>query len=199
MGLDTFIYRHSYRHGTPPWDRDEPYPELTALIADRSPGRALDLGCGTGATVIYLARHGWDAVGVDFSPEAIDAATARNQATGAEARFIVGDVTRLPQAGVDGLFDLVIDIGCYHAIPARRRDAYADGVANITSGGADFYLAGVSRPPLSWRFLGATAMNAAELTRRFSPAFTFADQHTIGTIGKLGPFTLHHLTRTRDR
>ena len=38
------------------------------------PGRALDLGCGTGTTVLWLAQQGWTAVGVDFSSLAIESA-----------------------------------------------------------------------------------------------------------------------------
>ena len=35
------------------------------------PSRALDLGCGSGTNCIYLARHGWEVVGVDFSMQGI--------------------------------------------------------------------------------------------------------------------------------
>src|SRR5271165_1238037 len=125
MRNDALFYRLAYRAGHPRWDRPEPSAELTRLVQGRPPGRALDLGCGTGAATIYLAGQGWDATGVDFVPEAIAAARARAAASGSSARFTVGDVTRLREAGVRGEFDLVIDIGCYHAVPAPLRDAYA--------------------------------------------------------------------------
>ena len=64
----------------PRWDGTEPRPELTELAKGRAPGRALDLGCGTGSDVLYLAGLGWDATGVDFVPRAI--ATARSRAGG---------------------------------------------------------------------------------------------------------------------
>ena len=60
-----------YLFSKPPWDTGIPAPELVRAIANRPPGRALDLGCGTGTNVRYLAEHGWQATGLDFAPSAI--------------------------------------------------------------------------------------------------------------------------------
>jgi SAM-dependent methyltransferase len=56
-----------------PWDAVGVRPELRHLLADVtvSPDthpRAIDLGCGTGANVVYLAEQGFRPTGVDFSP-----------------------------------------------------------------------------------------------------------------------------------
>ena len=118
MMISSLCYRFAYRSGTPRWDSPEPRPEVAELARGRSPGRALDLGCGTGSDVIHLASLGWDAEGVDFAPGAIAIARARASASGSSAAFTVGDVTRLREAGVTGRFDLVIDVGCYHGVPA---------------------------------------------------------------------------------
>ncbi|MEP6561558.1 MAG: class I SAM-dependent methyltransferase [Nakamurella sp.] len=40
-------------------------------IAARTPGRALDLACGEGRNSIWLAAHGWQVTGVDFSAAAL--------------------------------------------------------------------------------------------------------------------------------
>ena len=191
MRIDTLFYRLAYRFGQPRWDGPEPWAQLPGLVRGRSPGRMLDLGCGTGATAIYLAQHGWDATGVDFAPEAIEGARARAAASGSSARFLVGDVTRLREIGVRGDFGLVIDIGCYHAVPAPLRDAYAREVAAVTRAGADFYLAGIADPPASWRLLRARGVTADDLRLRFAGEFELADQQEAGPLG----FTLYHLVR----
>jgi len=195
MRIDSFFYRLAYRFGKPRWDSAEPRPELARIIQGRSPGRALDLGCGTGTDALYLASQGWHVVGVDFVPEAIGTAGSRAAAAGSSASFVVGDVTRLRQAGVASDFSLVIDIGCYHAIPAGRRDSYAAEVAAVTAPGADLYLAGVSDPPATWRLLGARGLTAAELRSRFGADFDLVDEQAAGPVGRAGRFVLYHLTR----
>jgi len=171
MSIGSLFYRLAYRSGRPRWDSTEPRPELVELAQGRLPGRALDLGCGTGTDSIYLASQGWEATGVDFAPQAIAMARSRAAASGSSASFAAGDVTRLREAGVRGDFDLVVDIGCYHGIPAGRRDAYVAEVAAVTAPGADLYLAGVSNPPAAWRLLGARGINADDLRRRFGAYF----------------------------
>ena len=149
MSLASAFYRSAYRFGRPAWDSEEPRPELVRLVEDHPCGRALDIGCGTGANALYLAGHGWDVVGIDVVASPIETARRRAQAQGGAraANFVVGDVSRLRHHGVEGPFDLAIDVGCYHSVPAGRRDAYAREVAAVTRAGADLYIAGVSRPP----------------------------------------------------
>src|SRR3989440_13003287 len=108
----------------PPWDTGVTPPELVRVVESHPAGRALDLGCGTGTNVVYLARHGWEAVGVDFAGGAI--AKARRRAAGAGGTFLVGDVTHLAVAGP---FDLALDIGCLHSIAASGRAGYDAGLA----------------------------------------------------------------------
>lgn len=120
-----------YRFGRPRWDTGIVPPEVRRLVEEErlAPGRGIDLGCGTGTSAVYLAQHGWDVVGVDFSPKAI--ASARRRAADAgvsgKARFLVADVTALPDLGAP--FDLALDVGCLHSIPRSARARYATGVA----------------------------------------------------------------------
>lgn len=91
---------------------------------DRSAIRILEVGCGPGANLWYLAREGFSFAGVDGSPTAIEQATQRLDAEcpGWRARgsLHVGDIGRLPFA--DGGFDAVLDSEaiCCNAWEAAR-------------------------------------------------------------------------------
>ena len=61
-----------------------PNAQLVAHAADLTPGRALDVGCGEGADVLWLARHGWTVTGADVSPGALRKATDHVAATAPE-------------------------------------------------------------------------------------------------------------------
>src|SRR4051794_30195356 len=73
-------YAISYRTGRAPWDTGVTPPEVVDLIEGATAlprGRALDLGCGTGTNVRYLAEHRWEAAGVEADVRAYDAARER--------------------------------------------------------------------------------------------------------------------------
>ncbi|TME28483.1 MAG: class I SAM-dependent methyltransferase, partial [Chloroflexi bacterium] len=76
---------------------------------------------------MYLAQHGWDAVGVDFAARAVAKARERARRAGVASTFFVGDVTRLGFFG--RTFDLALDIGCLHTLAVGDRPRYADGLA----------------------------------------------------------------------
>src|SRR5262245_31994207 len=69
-----------YASGEPlPWDTGTPDPMLVEIIESHAiaSGRALEVGCGTGTNAIYLAWHGFEVVGVDIAPLAIENARAK--------------------------------------------------------------------------------------------------------------------------
>ena len=134
----------AYRRGHTPWDTNVTPPELVRAVEGPDalpPGRALDLGCGTGTNAIYLARHGWEVVGVDFVDKAIRQARKKAAQAGVEVRFYAGDVTRLEKIkGLTGSFDLVLDIGCLHSLTPEGRARYAAGMVNLLRSGGTFLL-----------------------------------------------------------
>ncbi len=132
-------FNHWYLRGErPPWDTGISPPELLAFIAAHRPGRALDLGCGTGTNVITLARHGWQVTGVDFAVKAIAEARRKARAAGVQADLRLGDVTRLND--VDGPFELILDIGCFHGLTPDGRAAYGRTVKRLLAPAGTFLL-----------------------------------------------------------
>ena len=122
----------------PPWDTGISPPELHDFIATHPPGKALDLGCGTGTNAIFLARNGWKTTGVDFVGGAIRQARRKARQAGTPVVFRQGDVSRLPE--LDGPFDLVLDIGCYHSLAPERQIAYLTQLHNLLAPGGTFLI-----------------------------------------------------------
>jgi SAM-dependent methyltransferase len=143
-----FVYRTAYLLGLRVWDRGMPTADLVELVEGASaPGRALDLGCGTGTDSVYLAQHGWDVTGVDMVPRALAIARRKAVAASVSPRFVKGDVTRLRDFGVGDGYTLLLDFGCFHTLPQDRRDAYVRSASEVAAPGSMFLLYGFKRPP----------------------------------------------------
>ncbi len=126
----------------PPWDSGISPPELIQYLADHRPGRALDLGCGTGTNAITLARHAWQVTGIDFAARAIQIARRKAHSAGVAVDLSVGDVTSLHR--LSGPFDLALDIGCFHGVLDRL--AYLSSVERLLKPGGDWLLYAFFRP-----------------------------------------------------
>ncbi len=107
-----------YWRGDTPWDGNLSPPELDAFLQTHSPGRAIDIGCGTGRNALRMAQAGWQVVGVDFALPALWQARRRARRTGLTLRCLFDDAAHLWR--VRGRFDLALDIGCFHALGAGK-------------------------------------------------------------------------------
>jgi 2-polyprenyl-3-methyl-5-hydroxy-6-metoxy-1,4-benzoquinol methylase len=132
-----FQIRYFLHHDTP-WDTGITPPEVDEFIASHPPGRALELGCGTGTNVITLAQHGWQVTGVDYAWSAIRMARQKAQQAGISADLRVDSVTRL--SGINGPFDLILDIGCFHNLSPDTRSTYLDQVEHLLDPAGTFLL-----------------------------------------------------------
>ena len=150
-------YARMYRFGFTPWERyaTAAASSIAALLdreeagRSRPLGRALDLGCGRGLYTPELARRGWEAVGIDQVPAAVEAAQAKSRGVNGLS-YLVGDVTQLSSARL-GTFDFFLDIGCFQGLDAGQRLAQAKGVSALASPGATLLM--LSFGPSRWRWL----------------------------------------------
>jgi SAM-dependent methyltransferase len=104
----------------------------TAFVLDHSPpGKALDVGCGTGVLAARLADAGYDMTGADPSAGMLDRLRERRP-----------DITAVQASGTDlpfedDSFDLVLSVATFHHIadPGAVRDTLAQMVRVSRPGG----------------------------------------------------------------
>jgi SAM-dependent methyltransferase len=110
----------------PSWDTGIPAPELLRFIQAKPPGKAIDIGCGTGTNLLTLAQQRWTVTGLDYAPLAIR--KARHKLQGHPATLLVADVARLQFLDLPGPYDLALDMGCFHSLSDRDRKACVLGL-----------------------------------------------------------------------
>ncbi len=126
--------------GSPPWDSGISPPELIEFIEQSKPGRALDLGCGTGTNLLTLARAGWQVEGVEFALLAYHKAWLNLKALGKGHNIYLADVVEI--GFLKHTYDLILDIGCYHGLGKKDREKYHKNVQRLISPGGTFLLYG---------------------------------------------------------
>jgi ubiquinone/menaquinone biosynthesis C-methylase UbiE len=138
---------HFWYFRQPPWDTGVSPPELLDFVGKHNPGRAIDIGCGTGTNLITLANSGWKVTGVDFAPRAIQLARQKLKKAGVQAELFVEDATKME--GINGPFDLAFDLGCFHSIPQNGKPQYLKQLNRILAPEAFWLLYGfLKRDPL---------------------------------------------------
>lgn len=83
--------------------RDDTRALAEAAAASDPPGRALDLGAGTGYVGLYLAQRGWDVDAVDVSPRAVELVKRNATRTGLTMHAYQSDM----YGSVQGAFDVI--------------------------------------------------------------------------------------------
>ena len=129
-------YSLTYRLGLSAWDRTGPDADAAFMrMLDREElerdapfGRALDLGCGTGAHTRQLRERGWEATGIDNVRRAVDVAILRSDEN---SRYVIGDVDHLEGCGVGRDFSFYLDMGCFHGLTDEARMAMGRGVTAL--------------------------------------------------------------------
>jgi len=168
--------------GTPPWDIGHPQPEIVRL--DRSgqiTGSVLDVGCGTGEHVLYLAGRSHQVMGVDSAPTAIKKGRAKAKQRGVEATFVLGDALNLSLPSHQ--FDTVIDMGLFHVFSDEERPRFRESLERVVRpGGTYFVLCFSEKEPGDW---GPRRVTQAEIRSVFKDGWRtkYIEPSTIETIG----------------
>jgi len=174
-----------YASGDLPWDTGEADEHLVAFVtASRvAPGPALDIGCGTGTNALWLAQRGFDVLGVDVSPLAIDRARAKLSSAPPRCRFEVRDFLADPPKGA---FSLVYDRGCFHVFDeAEDRARFAARVAELLApDGVWLSLLGSTEGPP--RDVGPPRRSARDVAAAIEPVLAIAELAAV-TFSKRDP------------
>jgi ubiquinone/menaquinone biosynthesis C-methylase UbiE len=131
-----------------PWVDLTPNPSLVSWLARERPDatgkRAVVVGCGAGDDAEALRDAGFDTIGFDVAPTAIEWARGRFPASA--DRFVVADLLALPSELV-GAFDLVFEAYTLQALPESVRPAAIDGVASLVAPGGTLLIVCTGRDP----------------------------------------------------
>ncbi len=136
-GFDDF-----YKNTTPPWVIGEPQPAVIGLErAGLISGRVLDVGCGTGEHTLLLAAAGYDVLGVDGAPTAVEQARRNAEARGVTARFEVADALHLPE---QPKYDTIVDSALFHIFDDGDRVSYVRSLRGATRPGSRVHVLALS-------------------------------------------------------
>lgn len=136
------VFDSAYEALSAPWIIGEPQPAIVELERNGwIKGAVLDAGCGTGEHTIYLARIGYDVVGIDSSPRAIEHAREKAARHEVDARFEVADALNL---GDEPRYDTVVDSALFHIFDAEDRAAYTRSLHTACGPGARVHVLALS-------------------------------------------------------
>lgn len=161
------VYDAAYT-GVPNWDIGRPqraFLELLDAGLVRSP--VLDVGCGTGELALFLARQGYDVLGVDLSSVAIQQAMEKARYRRIPAHFLVWDALELGGLRAESMqFRTVLDSAMLHVLGDRERDRFIEGLDEIVPSGGLYCVLGDARRDERDLY----GLTPAELRRRFGAA-----------------------------
>ncbi|WP_336021514.1 class I SAM-dependent methyltransferase [Halobellus salinisoli] len=161
------VYDAAYA-GVPNWDIGRPQRAFVNLVeAGLVRGPVLDVGCGTGELALFLARQGYDVLGIDLSGLAIRQAAEKARWRRVPAHFLIWDALNLRGLKDAGFsFRTVVDSAMFHVLGDSERDRFIDGLAEVIQRGGMYCVFGDARDDET-RLYG---ISPAEIRNRFRDA-----------------------------
>ena len=99
--------------------------------------RVLEMGCGSGANLCMIAREGFDAYGIDLSPEAINLCAQILENGGTTATLHTGSMTACPYP--ENYFDVIVDVFSSYCLDEANFGAFLDEVGRLLRTGGRFF------------------------------------------------------------
>ncbi len=117
--------------------RHRPWPETQIFAAMIEKGRVLDLGCGNGRNAIYLAKKGFEVIGLDNVEKLLEIAekNAEREGVAKQVKFVESSLPKIPLD--DEAVDAVLYIAALHHLPtsAERRTSIEEVYRVLKRGG----------------------------------------------------------------
>ena len=177
---DSEAWNGIYSEAQLPWDSGVVDVHLAGVLARHGiePGKALEIGCGTGTNILWLAKHGFKMTGLDIAQKAIAKAEAKVAAAGVKCRLFVGDflVDEVPGAP----YRFVYDRGVFHVFGTRgKRSRFASRVAQLLGPRGIWHsiIGSTDGPP---RQSGPPRVSAADVTAAVEPHFEILELRSTG-------------------
>jgi SAM-dependent methyltransferase len=168
--LSPDFWQARYQDGTDRWDLRAPAPPFVSLLnsaAAPPPGKIAVLGAGRGHDALLFAEQGFEVIGFDFAPFAVEAASSTAKARGLNAEFLQRDIFSL-ETEFANQFDYVLEHTCFCAILPQQRAEYVELVRSILRPGGELI-------GLFWAHSRAGGppfgVTLAELQQQFEPSF----------------------------
>ena len=120
---------------------------LVDQVKRLTPGRALDIGCGTGANAVWLAEQGWHVMAVDYSEVAIKNGQQLAMQRGVDVEFVLADAS---QYQPEGHYDLITSF--YIQLFLQQRANMLAKIPRALAPGGTFLFVShdMSGPPSGW-------------------------------------------------
>ena len=126
-----------------PWASESVCPIVAGhLIDNTGPGRAVVVGCGIGDDSEAVAAAGYDTVGFDVSPEAIE--WCRRRFPESTVDYLVTDLFSLLDEWHEA-FDLVVEIRTVQSLPPDVRTDVLGRVASLVAPGGRLLTVALAR------------------------------------------------------
>jgi SAM-dependent methyltransferase len=122
---------------------------IVEVVSTLTPGRSLDLGCGEGGDVVWLAQHGWDATGLDISVTATRRAAEAARAAGIADDRIHFEAADLETWSPHESYDLVTASFLQSPVDLPRVDILRRVAKHVVPGGRLLVVAHAGMPPWS--------------------------------------------------